>query len=213
MHMMQFAASLGYWSFADAEHLATALLIVVGGGWALYQFVLRRSFESALDIGVETRSTPYEAVHLLSVEVTLENRGHRRLRAPACLTPSQIRDYRESIAFPADLQIKMICAPVRPGFVGWWTPSATTVTGIPEHLSLLREYVREGDAVDFFLEPGERCHLGLTFVVPRGDFLIKVVFVGDRPRGSEYWSRIVCASVPPAGGASTRRPGSEMEEQ
>ena len=196
--------TLHKWGPEKGEHALTALAILIGGFWTLYQFVLRKAFESALRIDVRVVSKPQERDHLVYVEVALTNIGARRIKAPETLTEAEITDYEKSIRYPADLQIKRIVRK-NPGFVGWWSKNQSgaaqdgtmlQVPNIPEHISLLYEYTRTDGRFDFFMEPSECCQLGTIFVLEEGHYAAKVVFVGSRASSAEFWSRIMYFHVP-----------------
>jgi hypothetical protein len=116
----------------------TALAILVGGAWTFYQFALRKAFESALliELGTESVAT-VSSERLVTVDVTLENKGNRRITLPPALTPEQINDYEESVKYPGDVQIKRVEPSVGPAFIGWWSSTRMKmVAGIPDHVSL-----------------------------------------------------------------------------
>jgi hypothetical protein len=181
----------------NVKDAVTALALLIGGGWTLYQFALRRSFESCLSIDVAVTTAPSGELFAISIDTTLHNTGNRRIAAPAVLTAAQITSYEESIAYPCDLQIRRV-PDIANGFVDWWSSKAPLipVPNVPEHISLLYEYSRRDGDVDFFMEPAEQYHLGAVFVLPPGHYLAKVVFVGSRGAASEFWSRIISFHVP-----------------
>jgi hypothetical protein len=187
--------------------VATGLAILAGGGWTLYQFALRRAFESALSIDCTVRTEPskhhsgepIEEHFVVAIEVVFTNIGNRRISAPPALTSKQIEDYQGAAKHPADLEIRQLPEEVSvPSFVGWWykKQQLRTIPGIPEHVSLLYEYTKKDEKIDFFMEPGEKYALGTVFILPRGHYAAKIVFVGERKLAAEYWSRILYFHVP-----------------
>ena len=189
----------------DAAPALTALGILVGASWTLYQFVLRRSFETALSIDYVIDTRPIGDKFVVSLQVVLANIGNRRITAPGMLKAEEVADYENSVLYPCDLQIRTIVGPVdTPRFAGWWSTENQllfAVPGIPEHISVLYEYTTADRKVDFFMEPGEKYNLGHVFVFPAGHYVAKVVFVGDRATAAEFWSRIIYFSVPTGPGA------------
>jgi hypothetical protein len=178
----------------DWKDLLTAIAILVGGIWTFYQFALRKAFESALLIDVEPKTL---APGVSSVRVRLENKGNRRITAPPELSPEQIRDYEDSVEFPADLQLRRVGAGKLDSFIGWWgrTSDGSTATS-PAHVSLLYEYTRSDGKVDFFMEPGEVYYFECAYRLTPGLYAVKVVFVGKRATAAEFWSRISFFHVP-----------------
>jgi hypothetical protein len=47
---------------------------------------------------------------------------------------------------------------------------------------------------DFWIEPSDQCHLGHTFVLAKGDYLVKLHFIGV-DTNEDFWSRIVYMQV------------------
>src|SRR5439155_4201794 len=85
-----------------------------------------------------------------------------------------------------------------PGFAGWWPENRNLadIRGIPPHISLLYEYTHSDEKIDFSMEPGEKYTLSAILVLPSGHYAAKIVFVGERAKAAEYWSRIVYFCVP-----------------
>jgi hypothetical protein len=180
----------------------------VFGAWKNW---ILRSFESGLliEVGAATRKIGPDR-HLVHLTTTLTNCGHRRLRAPKTLTrEASERSGSEWILHVGDLQIRQINPNLPAGmYAEFWDDSATSTVA---HLSILDEYERLENingqmtsTIDFFMEPGEMCKVGTTLVLARGDYLAKVVVLGDR-QPLEFWSQIVAFSVP--GGTTDQAPG------
>ena len=189
--------ALSFSSPGNVKDTVTALAILVGGGWTLYQFALRKSFESCLAIDVGVFTTPHGAGFATYIDVTLQNTGNRRIVASKQLTPEQIASYEDSVVFPGDLQLRRVADGAN-GFVDWWSSKQhlAPVLEVPEHVSLLDEYTGRDGKIDFFMEPSERYNVGALFILSEGNYLAKVVFVGSRTSASEYWSRFVSFRVP-----------------
>jgi hypothetical protein len=195
---------LGAWGFAlfatknpgNVVDAVTALGILAGGMWVAYQFVLGRAFESSVSIEPNLEMHSVLRDHLVSFDIAITNTGHRRIVVDKQLSDAQKAEYENSIQYPGDLQIKRIKKMPSPAFVGWWTEVVESVQGLPEHISLLYEYTDKDKNIDFFMEPKERYSLGVSFLLPSGDYLAKIVLVGTRTSASEYWSRIFHFRVP-----------------
>jgi hypothetical protein len=177
-----------------AEHIATVIALMVGGGWVLYQYVIRRSGETGLAITVKPRTACRDGnSRFVFLEVGLKNTGHRRLTASPNNQSQLQGEFERSIQFAGSLQLRSI-DPAYSGpstHVDWWdygTSKMLRGLAVPE-VNILREYTDPEDRVEFFMEPGESYRLGSTFILEPGVYLAKVVFVGKAKR--EYWSRIV----------------------
>ena len=82
-----------HWGAEKFSSSVTALGILVGGSWTLYQFVLRRAFESALSIDyvLRTEHAGMTAKNCAAfLDVVLENIGNRRITALGKLSQDQI---------------------------------------------------------------------------------------------------------------------------
>jgi hypothetical protein len=178
----------------DAEHEAKVLAILIGGLWVLYQFGLRRAFESGLSIKVKVRSAKMESVeYAVLIEIEFANVGSRRIVCAKRLLPSQIHDYEHSIEHPCDLELRPLKDLKRTGtHVDWWGTRGRKF----DHVSVLEEYSTRKGLIDFFMEPGEEYRIGQVFVLPSGHYLAKVVFVGNRLGAAEYWSQMTHFRVP-----------------
>jgi hypothetical protein len=96
-------------------------------------------------------------------------------------------------------------------YIDWWSSDAEPIAlreltdrekSEPEpekrmrHVPLLHEYELDGKGIEFFMEPGEECRVGVPLLLEPGHFLAKIVIVGERAGASEYWSRIVHIEAP-----------------
>ena len=175
-----------------AEHLATAIGILVGGAWVLYQYVIRRSGQTGLSIGIEgTVSGFSQDRRLLFVDVSLKNTGNARLDASVASSEALANEFEGSIRFAGSLQLRRIRQPPAgvPTHIDWWEEGPGTLAAPLSEVDLFAEYTDADGVAEFFMEPGEEYHLGNAFVVEPAVYLAKAVFVGQRR--AEYWSRIV----------------------
>lgn len=195
-------AGVVIWSFVDpgamgtAEHAAKVIAILAGGLWVLYQFALRRAFESTLVINVSVHSVPYgNDRYRAFVQVELANTANRRIYAAKRLSDAEKVEYEQSVTYPCDLQIRRVGDSNATYVYDDWWGSAKEHDGA-YHISVLAEYSLGDETIDFFMEPGEKYFLGHLFDMPSGHYVAKVVFVGSRAGAAEYWSRIVFFCVP-----------------
>lgn len=172
---------------------------ILSAVWTFYLFLLRGSFETSLAMDLSVDAQPRDSQFVVYLQVKLSNIGGRRITAPPTLSSEQIKDYEHSVIFPCDLELRVLNGTIStPCFVGWWSKRAPlkNIEGIPTHISVLYEYTRADEKVDFFMEPGESYVLGHVLVLPAGNYVAKLVFVGQRATAAEYWSRIFSFSVP-----------------
>lgn len=187
-------------ALGDAEHAAKVIAILAGGLWVLYQFALRRAFESTVLLTIDVRIVPSATDYRAFVEVGLTNTGNRRIYAAPKLSAEQCADYEDSVLYPCDLELRNMDAPrvVNYDYESWWPmPMGLQKDrhGNP-HVPVLAEYSLADGSVDFFMEPGEKYFLGHLFRLKSGYYMVKVVFVGTRAGAAEYWSRTSCFGVP-----------------
>jgi hypothetical protein len=179
--------SLGWKDRREAFSILGALIAAV---WTLYLFLLRGSFETSLAMDLRVNAEPRDQLYVVYLQIKLENIGGRRITAPPSLSSAQIRDYEDSVQHPCDLQLRLLGGETPAArFVGWWSKHSTLLTKIPEvpeHISVLYEYTRSDERIDFFMEPREKYTLGHIFILPPGHYVAKLVFVGERATAAEY---------------------------
>jgi hypothetical protein len=183
----------------NAEHAAKVIAILAGGVWVLYQFLLRRAFESTLSLDVTVTAVPSGNLYRAFVEIAIANTGNRRIYSAKKLSEKQKTEYEASIEYPCDLQIRNVGAPNAKCFYwDWWAAPEERLAHLSrnDHVSVLSEFSLNDRTLDFFMEPGEKYRLGHLFELPAGYYAAKVVFVGARAGASEYWSRIFFFSIP-----------------
>jgi hypothetical protein len=78
----QIAEWLRCWS-ETIEHVTVAAASVIGGVWILFRFFNERTLESALTIGVDASTIPFEGAPLTFIDVTLTNVGKVRIQGKA----------------------------------------------------------------------------------------------------------------------------------
>jgi hypothetical protein len=195
-----------FWYFAIERHgqnLGKAVGVLgtfIAAVWTLYLFLLKGSFETSLGMSLSVETQQGDAQSVVSLQIELSNIGGRRITAPRELSAGQINDYEDSVLYPCDLEIRTLDGTTSTSrFVGWWSRRdslLSPIPGIPKHISVLYEYTRADQRVDFFMEPGEKYVLGHIFILPPGHYAAKLVFIGERATAAEYWSRIFYFYVP-----------------
>lgn len=178
-------------------HIAAAVAVIVGGGWVLYQYLIRRAGETGIGISVEAVVSAWsDAERLVFLDVLLRNIGNARLDASAASSSDLESEFGKSIGYSGSVQLRRVnkLQPVKIGHLDWRSESSglSPLEGVPE-VDLLKEYRDKQGRVEFFMEPGEEYHFGNAFILEPGTYLAKVVFVGKRP--VEYWSRTVQVQV------------------
>lgn len=184
--------------FAEtADHLATVVALLIGGGWVLYQYVIRRSGESGLYIDLNMQASDWKpGSKLVFIDVVLRNTGQRCIDATTDSPSSLEQQFEGSIRYAGSLQLRKVSSQASGAVVhiDWWDKSSGLLAQpvIPE-TDLLKEYTDQEGKVEFFLEPGEEYHLGNAFILEPGIYLAKIVFVGQRK--AEFWGRIMKIDV------------------
>jgi hypothetical protein len=180
------------------EHVTVAAASVIGGVWVLFRFLNERTLESALTIGVDTSTIAFDGTPLTFVDVTLTNVGKVRLQAkPVDRSTAAYDDGVEKLQHSCDLSIRKLLsdAKVADNPIDWFNAKSFDSSKSLE-LNLLNEYEdpRNNNRVDFWMEPGEEYHLGVSLRLDAGVYLAKVTFIGARS-DDEFWSRIVMVEL------------------
>ncbi len=184
--------------FAEiADHLATVVALLIGGGWVLYQYVIRRSGESGLSIDLKAQTSEWKPESKLAfVDVVLRNTGQRCIDATTDSPSSLEQQFEGSIRYAGSLQLRKLNSQASGAVahIDWWDKSSGWLAQpiVPE-TDLLKEYTDQEGTVEFFMEPGEEYHLGNVFILEPGIYLAKIVFVGQRK--AEFWGRIIKIDV------------------
>ncbi len=169
-----------------AEHVALVLAAVMGGIWAFYLFRFQRQHETAMEIDFSAASFPRPSGQFLAIlDVVLKNRGKRAIEAHP--------DHG------CHLKVRRVDnASIQPNTVLDWSSSGTLVKpeNLPQEIDLLWDYRKysgtdESDYKTYYLiEPGETEHRRTALVLPPGDYLATVNFVGRRI-GQDEWNSLV----------------------
>ena len=134
-----------------ADHLATATGILLGGGWVLYQYVIRRSGETGLSIDILSNvSARPDGQRLLFLDVVFKNTGNARLDASVVSSDSLAEQFEESIRCAGSLQLRKIEPSPLQGatHVDWWGKEPELLApALPEVVAIRRRLAsRETDA-------------------------------------------------------------------
>lgn len=87
----------------------SAIAVVTGGMWVLFNYIRGRTFSSRLQIDIKTNSESFESRRLLFIDVTLTNTGNGKLQArPIGPNDYVYRDEHEEIRYACGLQIRRI---------------------------------------------------------------------------------------------------------
>jgi hypothetical protein len=178
------------------ENWATALGIIVGGGWAYYRFGLRREKETALAIDLAHTCTTYETgKYLVFFDVTLTNKGSVRVTAKRKQLPAY-SDSSETLNYGGDLLVRQIPSGASAGTQVRWFREPSAKSPLPGDIEadLLDEYL-DNCETDFWMEPGESYHVSAAMVLNPGSYLAMVTFVGQAS-DEEFWRRVFLVQVP-----------------
>jgi len=177
------------------QNWTAAVALFVGGGWALYRFGVRRESETALSIDLTYASAAYSALHLVSFDVVVANKGAVRLGAKR-KQGTAYEDDVEVLANSVDLLLRRIPSDLPVDSQVGWFVAPNTRSPQPEDLEfdLAAEYAIRSET-DFWMEPGESYHVGACVILEEGAYLAMVTFVGDRS-DAEFWRRVFLIQVP-----------------
>jgi hypothetical protein len=177
------------------QNWVTAVGIVVGGGWALYRFGLRRESESALNMDLLYSTTPCGAgSHLLFCDVNITNSGAVRIKATEKRQPAQ-SDHADRLEYAADLLLRRLPDEMPPNTPVPWFGRPAASSPQPGDLELdLLDAIELGTSPFFWMEPKESYHLSAGAVLVPGSYLALVTFVGSKK--GEFWRRLFLLEVP-----------------
>lgn len=156
-----------------------------------------------MEVNLSATSASYgNDLFLVFLDVTCKNKSIVRLIASRNERPVFSDNARldgEVVNYSLDLQLRQVA----PGLtkyhtLDWWSNDKEAEQWGPclVELDLLEDYeVPETGLTDFWMEPGEAYHLGACLVVPAGNYLAKVTFVGDGG-ASEFWRRTFLITLP-----------------
>jgi hypothetical protein len=179
----------------------SAIAVVAGGAWALFNFIRGRTFSSRLQIDIKSNSESFESKRLLFIDVTLTNTGKGKLQArPIEPNDCVYKGEHEEIRYACGLQIRRIEPIDISGetYLDWYNSSSLSpIQDIPGEINLLDDYLVPSDnnKTVFWLEPGDVAQLSAAMVVMPAHYLVKVSFYGI-DADEDYWSRLVYARVP-----------------
>jgi hypothetical protein len=185
------------------QNFALTLAVIVGGIWATYRFFIQRAYETALEIDFAMTNLTYENGNfLVLVDMVLKNKGLTRISAkPKKYIKGKAipvyEDTVETLDHSFALQVRRISTTIPASAVLDWFESdkLEKLDSIPDQINLLNEYdISRNGAVDFWIEPNEVYHRAIPLVLPRGRYLAKASFLGNRGN-FEFWSRIFLLSV------------------
>lgn len=185
------------------QHFAVASAAIVGGIWASYRFFIQRAYETALEIDLTTTNLPYEGnKFLVLIDTVLKNKGQTRISAkPKKYSKGEAlpiyKDAAETLQHSLGLQIRRVSADIPAYAVLDWFESdkLETLDEMPNEINLLNEYeISKNGAIDFWIEPNELYHCAVPLILPRGRYIAKISFLGNRG-GFEFWSRIFLLCV------------------
>jgi len=182
---------------SDGVVIAAAIL---GGLWAFFRFLTERTYQAAIEIGIDYTCAPDEAQYIVFLDIILTNKGHTRVRAKYERTDGwAYNDGVERLKHSGSLQVRRILPWKQPNnrHLDWFeTTLLEPIPDLPE-INLFVEYedpLKE-NKVAFWMEPNESYHLGASIVLPSGVYLAKVTFIG-KGGDDNFWSRVCSIQVP-----------------
>lgn len=194
------AAAITQW--IDAFHnIVVAAAAIIGGVWAYTSFLRERRNQAALNVDASVTTDTLGNRYLATFEVRMTNAG--RIRVEAHAHPQKFYDGVEALAHDCCLQLRRLEAlPATPATIDWFNSKlAHQIVGI-EDMNLLSNYEnpRKGNAIEFWMEPGESYVLSACCVLDTGHYLAKVTFIAAGDEGN-FWTRLMQFTVPAPTGA------------
>jgi hypothetical protein len=205
---------LSLWSFLvrrgeTLQHVAVVLATLMAAAWSLYLFLAERQSKPHLAIDLQNvqRNIPSSTDRkLIFFDLVLKNEGKRKLQAEEVVTTENAyQDAGEVLRYPCALQIRQIAVSMLQSNASLDffndTNELQCPSGIPPEIDMLTEYEmiidKNSDAAkpEFWMEPGEEYRLGATVVLPKGAYLVRFHFVGNKSSDEEFWSRITFLQV------------------
>jgi hypothetical protein len=184
-------------------HLMFCLATFVAGVWTYQNFTSGRESNAHLFMDatatIKTNIPSLGERRLVFLDVYLNNTGKRRIDAERVST-NQVAysDSGETIKYSCGIQIRKILTPlIQTNQDVDWFDNANLLEcppGLPQEVDLLGECDLPDGTPDFWIEPSDQCHLGHAFILDKGDYLVKIHFIGTNP-DEDFWSRIVYIQV------------------
>ena len=159
------------------HNLLVSVAVVVGGGWVLFQFAIKRAYETALEINFATACAPHGKPNfLVFIDCILRNPASRKLGAKSkkykdgkslAVFEDEAPVGRERVEQPerlhhsVSLQIKRLKAEIPANtLIDWYeTPEDASVKNLfdeSNEINLIESYEIPGiEEVHFWMEPGE----------------------------------------------------------
>jgi hypothetical protein len=184
-------------------HLILIIATFVAGYWTYYLFIAERNSNAHLFMDAKaTISTNIPSLgerRLVFLDVFLNNTGKRKIVARRASTNEvAYSDPSETIKYSCGVQIRTILTPLiqTNKSLDWFddTNLLQCPQGIQPEIDLLGECELPDGTPDFWIEPSDQCHLGHALILVKGDYLVKLHFIGTDP-SQEFWSRIVYMQV------------------
>ncbi len=171
------------------KNYAETFAIFVGGGWAYWRFVLRRERESALSIALTHEAVPRpDGNYIVFLDVAFTNQAVVRLTAARSRCPAY-KDESEVLNFSGSLLLRALPtdSPAN-AQVRWFSGALDNSPRSSDiEVDLLDEFSVSGET-DFWMEPGECSHSGVTVILPPGLYLAMITFIGSEGV-HEFWRR------------------------
>lgn len=185
-----------YWYYvADAvQNSVTTIAILIGGVWAIYRFWLRRENQTAINLDIDYRTEPQGDLYVVFVGVTVANCGMVAVRAKEKVPA--YKDDVEVVRCSGHLRLRPIRGALAShGQVEWFPSGGERAPREGDiEADLLSEYMVDG-RLNFWAEPGETYKIGATLMLPSGQYMGMVTFVGDGGE-EEFWRQIFLLIVP-----------------
>lgn len=169
--------------------------LLVGGGWALWRFRLRREGVSAFEIALSHRCVQEANGCVLTYfDGTITNKGAVRIVAKKEQRPAY-KDAKEILEHSYSLLLRPLSATGTAGTQVRWFADTNASSPLPGDIEadLLDEYEVDG-VLDFYVEPLESYPVSVGVWLTPGNYLAMVSFVGESGP-HELWRRVFIVQV------------------
>jgi hypothetical protein len=184
-------------------HLTFIVATAIAGWWTYHLFYSERNPNAHLFMDAKTTiSTNIPSLgekRLVFLDVFLDNTGKRKIVAERVSTNEvAYSDAGETIQYSCGVQIRKILTTLiqTNKSLDWFddTNLLQCPQGLPPEIDLLGECELPDGTPDFWIEPSDQCHLGHVLILAKGDYLIKLHFIGT-DTNEDFWSRIIYMQV------------------
>jgi hypothetical protein len=180
--------------------MVVSVAAVAGGAWVLLRLWRERSNQAALTIDFAASSKPFEAAHIVFLNITLTNVGKSMVKAKVKKGGAiAYGDKDERLEYSCSVQLRKVqpSAPPAVAELDWFkSPAMHRIPNITA-INLLSDYENpdRDNRLEFWMEPAESYSLGRHVILSAGIYVAKITFIGAGA-DTNFWTRVVQFVVP-----------------